>query len=188
MALSQNLSEVAPVELLELDQPSGGTGEAEASPPTDRLWIAVRRMPKYLKLAVNLLRDDEVPPAAKGALAAGGIYSISPVDLVPGFIPVLGQLDDIVVLLVSIRLALRTCPPDVAAAQLERVGLEQSNFDDDLVAVKDTTIWLAKKGLRASQSLATKGGRRMASLWRERVRPVSRWQSRSVPNRERHAL
>jgi hypothetical protein len=66
MALSQNLSEVAPVELLELDQPSGGTGEAEASPPTDRLWIAVRRMPKYLKLAVNLLRDDEVPPRPKG--------------------------------------------------------------------------------------------------------------------------
>src|SRR5262245_55009121 len=77
----------------------------EQDPALERFWIALKRVPKYLKLAANLMRDDEVPAHAKALLAAGGAYTISPIDLVPGIIPVAGQLDDLIVLLLSIRTA-----------------------------------------------------------------------------------
>jgi uncharacterized membrane protein YkvA (DUF1232 family) len=140
------------------------------NPELDRFWIALRRLPKYLKLAANLARDGEVPRSAKAILAVGAVYTISPVDLVPGFIPVAGQLDDLLVLILALRTATRACQPAVAAAHLQRAGLNSSNFDDDLAAAKDTAVWLGKKGLRGSRRLAVRSGRRLERLWQERVR------------------
>ena len=50
-----------------------------------------------------MLRDDRVPVEARSALVAGGAYVISPIDLIPGFIPMLGQLDDLLVALLGLR-------------------------------------------------------------------------------------
>jgi uncharacterized membrane protein YkvA (DUF1232 family) len=145
--------------------------EAPAAKELDRFWAAVRRLPKYVKLAANLARDGDVPKSAKAALAVGGVYTVSPVDLVPGIIPVAGQLDDLLVLLFALRMATRACSPEVAQRHLERVGLEQRHFDDDLAATKDTARWLAGKGLSASRSIAAKSGRGIGRLWREHLRP-----------------
>lgn len=159
------------------DEQTEGRGEPlviDAAPPArelDRFWAAVRRLPKYLKLAANMARDGDVPKSAKAALAVGGIYTVSPVDLVPGIIPVAGQLDDLLVLLFALRMATRACPPEVAAAHLTRAGLEQRHFDDDLAATKDTARWLAGKGIDASKSLAAKSGRGINRLWRNHLRP-----------------
>lgn len=144
--------------------------EAVPNPVLDQFWIALKRLPRYLKLAANLARDPEVPKRAKAVLAVGGIYTVSPIDLVPGIIPVAGQLDDLLVLLLALRTAARACPPAVAAAHLDRVGLEKTNFDDDLSAAKETARWLAVKGLNSSKSLASRGSRRLGRFWRESVR------------------
>src|SRR5688572_14746864 len=82
-----------------------------ANPVMDRFWAAVRRLPRYIFLGTNLVRDDRVPARVKAMLAVGGVYAISPIDLVPGIIPVAGQLDDLVVVLVALRAAIRACPP-----------------------------------------------------------------------------
>jgi len=139
------------------------------NPELDRFWIALRRLPKYLKLAANLARDGEVPRSAKAILAVGAVYTISPIDLVPGFIPVAGQLDDVLVLILALRTATRACQPAVAAAHLKRAGLDSSDFDDDFAAAKDTAVWLGKKGLRGSRRLAVRGGNRLERLWNERI-------------------
>jgi uncharacterized membrane protein YkvA (DUF1232 family) len=133
----------------------------------DPFWTAVRRLPKYLKFAVNLARDDDVPRKAKTALILGGVYTISPVDLVPGIIPVAGQLDDLLVLLFALRAAMRACPPDLAAMHLERAGLTGSEFDEDLTAAKETAKWLARAGYKRSRALARQGAGRLATMWRE---------------------
>ncbi|MBX6723354.1 MAG: hypothetical protein IRY92_08995 [Dactylosporangium sp.] len=86
-------------------------------------------------------------------------------------------------LLLALRTAVRACPPEVAAAQLERAGLAVTNFDEDLAATKDTALWLAAKGVRGSSRLAAKGARGSSTLaakgsrglgriWRERIRPT----------------
>jgi uncharacterized membrane protein YkvA (DUF1232 family) len=136
-----------------------------------RFWAAVRRLPRYLKLAANMARDSNVPRSAKAMLGIGGIYTVSPIDLVPGFIPVAGQLDDLIVLLLALRTAIRACPPAVAESHLQRAGLARTDFDDDLAAAKDTVRWLAAKGARGSKRLAANGKRRLGRLWRETIRP-----------------
>ena len=69
----------------------------------DRFWAAVRRLPRYIFLGTNLVRDDRVPGMVKGTIVVGGLYVVSPVDLIPGIIPVAGQLDDLVVLVGDIQ-------------------------------------------------------------------------------------
>jgi uncharacterized membrane protein YkvA (DUF1232 family) len=136
-----------------------------ANPVMERFWAAVRRLPRYVFLGANLVRDDRVPGRVKAMLAVGGAYAISPIDLVPGIIPVAGQLDDLVVILLSLRAAIRACPPEVAAQHLSRAGLSESDFDTDLRAVRDTTVWLAQKGIHATSRIVVGGARRLRALW-----------------------
>ena len=62
------------------------------------------------RLALRLLRDPRVPMAAKLLFGATVAYMLSPIDLVPDWLPVLGQADDIVVLMAGLNLFLRACP------------------------------------------------------------------------------
>ena len=137
-------------------------------PVLERFWSVLRRLPRYLTLAVNLVRDGRVPAGAKSAVLLGGAYAVSPVDLVPGIIPVAGQLDDVVVLLLTLRRAVRACPPALADEHLRRAGLTAADFDDDLAACRATARWLAAKGLRVGGRVATGVGRRLWSLVQRR--------------------
>lgn len=128
-------------------------GEGESTEPKserdlimERFMISVRRLPRYGRLATNMLRDDRVPAEARAALVAGAAYVISPVDLIPGFIPVLGQLDDLLVALLGIRFALAQAPPEVREEHLLRAGLRDEDFSDDLRTVRDTSVFLLKSG------------------------------------------
>src|SRR5436305_9036 len=62
------------------------------------------------RLALRLLRDPRVPTAAKVIFGATVLYMLSPLDLVPDWIPVFGQADDLVVLMAGLNLFLRACP------------------------------------------------------------------------------
>ena len=60
-------------------------------------------------------RDPRTPWYAKVAVAAVAAYALSPIDLIPDFIPVLGYLDDLLIVPAGIYLALRLIPPHVLA-------------------------------------------------------------------------
>ena len=60
-------------------------------------------------------KDPATPWMARIIIAIAIAYAVSPVDLIPDFIPVLGQLDDLVILPVLIAAAIRLIPPEVAA-------------------------------------------------------------------------
>jgi len=60
-------------------------------------------------------RDPRVPWYAKAWVAVVVAYALSPIDLIPDFIPVLGLLDDLILVPLGIALALRLIPPDVLA-------------------------------------------------------------------------
>src|SRR5438876_10710292 len=57
----------------------------------------LRALPDIARTIARLAADPILPTAAKVALAAAGVYLVSPVDLIPDFIPVLGALDDVLV-------------------------------------------------------------------------------------------
>lgn len=73
--------------------------------------IAVLRAEmRALRLAVA---DPRVPWYAKALAAAVAGYALSPVDLIPDFIPVLGWLDDLILVPAGFWLAMKMIPPDV---------------------------------------------------------------------------
>lgn len=61
----------------------------------------------------RLRRDHRVPRRAKLAVAFAGLWVLSPIDLVPEFLPVIGPLDDVVVVALALRYAARRVPRDV---------------------------------------------------------------------------
>lgn len=68
----------------------------------------------FLPACVTLLRrlrgDPRVPAPAKVALAAAALWVLSPVDLIPEFLPIIGPLDDVVVVALALRYAGRRVP------------------------------------------------------------------------------
>ena len=61
----------------------------------------------------RLRRDPRVPRRAKLAVGFAGLWVLSPIDLIPEFIPVIGPLDDVVVVALALRYASRRVPRDV---------------------------------------------------------------------------
>jgi uncharacterized membrane protein YkvA (DUF1232 family) len=74
-----------------------------------------RFIPDCLVLLRRLIGDERVPRRRKLALLALVIYLSIPIDLVPDFIPVIGQLDDVIVAALAFRYALRSGGPDLLA-------------------------------------------------------------------------
>lgn len=73
----------------------------------------VRLLPDLVVLAGRLLRDPALPRRHKLLLAGLAAYLAVPVDLVPDFVPVAGQLDDVVLVALVLRLVLRGAGPEL---------------------------------------------------------------------------
>lgn len=132
-----------------------------------RLGGTLGRLPRYLALARSLLGDPAVPAWRKAALAAGVAYLASPIDLVPGLIPVAGQLDDLAVVLLGLRTALRGASPDAASAHLRAAGLEDGDLARDLAIVRAAAGWIARRAARTTARAgmtAAKAGVRAAKV------------------------
>jgi uncharacterized membrane protein YkvA (DUF1232 family) len=61
----------------------------------------------------RLRKDPRVPRSAKLAVGFAGLWVLSPIDLIPEFLPVIGPLDDVVVVALALRYAARRVPRDV---------------------------------------------------------------------------
>lgn len=87
-------------------------------------------------------RDPRVPMLAKLLAGLVAAYALSPIDLIPDFIPVLGYLDDLLIVPAGIWLAVRLIPADVLA-DLRKTALERQrpvSMGGLLIVV---IVWLA---------------------------------------------
>ena len=73
-------------------------------------------IPDCVTTVRRLRKDPRVPRRAKIAIVIAGIWVASPIDLIPEFIPIIGPLDDIVVVALALRYAGRQVPRDVLLA------------------------------------------------------------------------
>lgn len=126
--------------------------------PRDRFSAMLHRLPNYVRLSWRLGKDPMLSKARRLAVVAAAGYVVSPVDLVPGIVPVLGQLDDVAFALLALRLALDGLHPDRRRAHLAAVGLEDAHLTDDLRTIGATTTWIARSGLRLTGRLVREGG------------------------------
>jgi uncharacterized membrane protein YkvA (DUF1232 family) len=94
-----------------------GVGPSIASLPRylfgRRLVEVLRHLPSFVRLYWRLFRDRRVPILPKLLLVLTCVYVLSPFDIIPDFVPVIGEADDVVVLLAGLWLFIRLCPPEV---------------------------------------------------------------------------
>ena len=83
---------------------------------------AVFMLPNLVKLVGRLLKDPRVPRRSKVALGLAAAYVVSPIDLVPEFIPVFGWADDVIFILYAIDSLIERAGPEVVEEHWDGPG------------------------------------------------------------------
>lgn len=105
-----------------------------------KVWArALKRDVVALWLAA---RDPRVPWHAKAVAGAVAAYALSPVDLIPDFIPIVGYLDDLLIIPLGILLAVRLIPGPVMA-DLRAKAIDQRKPTSRAGLVVIVLIWVA---------------------------------------------
>jgi len=117
----------------------------------NRLKTWARRMKRDTLALYLASRDPRVPWYAKAMAITTAAYAFSPIDLIPDFIPVLGYLDELVILPLFIWLTIRLVPPDIMAELRAEADqrLSDSRPRNMTGAVVIILIWLSIAALAA---------------------------------------
>ena len=92
-------------------------------------------------------RDPRVPWHAKAlALVVAG-YALSPIDLIPDFIPVLGYLDDVILVPLGVLAVVKLIPPELMAEYRESAAAAQERPVSRIAAAVIACLWIASAGL-----------------------------------------
>ena len=82
---------------------------------TEQARGLIKRFSQEIEFYKLVLKHPRTPRISKFFLGAAVAYAVSPIDLIPDFIPVIGHLDDLIVLPLLIWFAIRMIPKDVLA-------------------------------------------------------------------------
>jgi uncharacterized membrane protein YkvA (DUF1232 family) len=87
-------------------------------------------------------RDPRTPWFARALALAVVAYAVSPIDLIPDFIPVFGYLDDLVIVPLGILLVVRLIPPEVMAEQRAAAAKTTERPVSRMAAVVVVAVWI----------------------------------------------
>jgi len=117
------------------------------------ITASLKQWARRLKLEIHALyfasRDPRVPWHAKLCAAAVVAYALSPIDLIPDFVPVLGALDDLVIVPLGIALALRMIPPAVMIEARDRAAAMADKPTSRIAAAIIVLVWITLAALFA---------------------------------------
>jgi uncharacterized membrane protein YkvA (DUF1232 family) len=100
---------------------------------------AIKRDANALYLAA---RDPRVPWYAKAIAACITAYALSPIDLIPDYIPVLGYLDDAIILPIAITLAVKMIPAEIMAEHRAAAAMAETRPKNTVGAVAIVATWV----------------------------------------------
>lgn len=87
-----------------------------------RIWTFFRTVGRDALVLMHALRDPQTPLPLKAAIIALGLYTVSPIDLLPDFALLFGWADDLALLVVGIPFLVRRLPAAVRARAEQRAG------------------------------------------------------------------
>jgi len=82
---------------------------------------------QQIRLVFHLIKDREVPIYLKILPFAGILYALFPLDIITDVVPVLGQLDDLTILIIGAKVFIEMAPPQVVARHLAAMRGEATN-------------------------------------------------------------
>lgn len=121
------------------------------------------RAPSYTRLLWGLVRDDRTPAARKALLAGALGYLVVGKDIVPDDVPLLGGLDDLVVLVLAVDLFLDGIPVDLLHEHLDELGIERAAFDRDIAQVRRLMPMPVRRLIRRVPGAIAAAGRTLES-------------------------
>lgn len=119
----------------------------------------LKRFSTYAKLIYHIFSHVVLTKKQKLLLGAGLAYLVSPIDLIPGFIPVLGQLDDIIVALAVLIKVLKEILPPERNAYLEKFELTLETIERDLNTCKQLALHLTRQAVASVGKAVQAGGK-----------------------------
>jgi uncharacterized membrane protein YkvA (DUF1232 family) len=116
------------------------------------------RAPIYGRLMLELIRDDRTPVGRKAMLAGALGYLVLGRDLIPDDIPVVGGLDDLVVVVLAVDLFLDGVPEEVLDEKLDALGIDRAAFTEDVRRIRRFTPGPLRRVMRRAPQLVTYAG------------------------------
>jgi uncharacterized membrane protein YkvA (DUF1232 family) len=115
------------------------------------MLAALKQWSRALKRDVHAIylasRDPRVPWYVKALAIAVAAYALSPIDLIPDFVPVLGYLDDLILVPLGIVLVVRLIPPSVMAEHRARAEAAQDRPPSSAGAAVIVAVWTGAAAL-----------------------------------------
>jgi uncharacterized membrane protein YkvA (DUF1232 family) len=125
----------------------GGIGIGRALSILAFLPIA-SRIPMYTRLVMALVTDDRMPMQRKALLAGAAGYLVLGRDIIPDEVPIIGGLDDLVVVVLAVELFLDGVPDDLLEEKLTELGIDRAEFDRDVAQVRRLTPGPVRRTIR----------------------------------------
>jgi uncharacterized membrane protein YkvA (DUF1232 family) len=94
------------------------------------------KAPMYARLLWSLASDPRVPNSRKALLGIAGAYIVSPFDVLPDWVPLVGAIDDVAIMVLAIDIFLEGLPRGLVAEKLVELGIPPDELESDLARVR----------------------------------------------------
>jgi uncharacterized membrane protein YkvA (DUF1232 family) len=111
------------------------------------------RFPMYARLVTSLALDERMPATRKALLAGAAGYLVLGRDLIPDDVPVIGGLDDVIVVVLAVDLFLDGAPEELLAEKLDELGIDRVAFDRDIAQIRRLTPGPVRRTIRRVPAL-----------------------------------
>ena len=116
------------------------------------------RAPLYARLVLALVMDDRTPNSRKALLAGAAGYLLIGRDLLPDEVPILGGLDDLVIVVLAVDLFLDGVPAELLNEKLGELDIDRAAFDQDMARIRRLTPGPVRKTIRRVPQLIGQAG------------------------------
>ena len=122
------------------------------------------RIPMYARLIGSLVMDERMPANRKALLAGAAGYLVLGRDLIPDAVPIIGGIDDLVVVVLAVDLFLEGVPDDLLEEKLDELGIDRAAFDRDIAQIRRLTPGPVRRTIRRVPDLIGGVGDAMKQL------------------------
>jgi uncharacterized membrane protein YkvA (DUF1232 family) len=138
------------------------------------------RVPDYARLIGALVVDERMPADRKVLLGAAAGYLVMGRDLIPDSVPIIGGLDDLVVVVLAVDLFIDGVPPELLQEKLDDLAIDRVSFDRDIAQIRRLTPGPVRRTIRRIPGLVTAAGR---AIERSGIVPRARaWITKEEPS------